>query len=70
MQGVAKQNAAGRRRIYERPDQPTNENMKVDTARLMQQRRKLPGEVGGGVLPKKMGRVVPPASQNPYPIYE
>ena len=25
---------------------------------------------GGGVLPKKMGRGVRPASQNPYPIYE
>ena len=25
---------------------------------------------GGGVLPKKMGRGVRPASQNLYPIYE
>ena len=29
-----------------------------------------PGGGGGGVLPKKMGRGVRPASQNPYPIYE
>ena len=28
------------------------------------------GGVGGEVLPKKMGRGVRPASQNPYPIYE
>ena len=27
-------------------------------------------EGGGGVLPKKMGMGVRPASQNPYPIYE
>ena len=32
------------------------------------QQIKIPG--GGGVLPKKMGRGVRPASQNPYPIYE
>ena len=25
---------------------------------------------GGGVLPKKLGRGVRPASQNPYPIYD
>ena len=25
---------------------------------------------GGGVLPEKLGRVVRPASQNPYPIYD
>ena len=29
---------------------------------------KRPG--GGGVLPKKLGRGVRPASQNPYPIYD
>ena len=25
---------------------------------------------GGGVLPEKLGGGVPPASQNPYPIYD
>ena len=29
-----------------------------------------PGAGGGGVLPKKLGRGVRPASQNPYPIYD
>ena len=28
------------------------------------------GGGGGGVLPEKLGRVVRPASQNPYPIYD
>ena len=29
-----------------------------------------PGGGEGGVLPKKLGRGVRPASQNPYPIYD
>ena len=32
--------------------------------------KKYSGGGGGGVLPKKLGRGVRPASQNPYPIYD
>ena len=32
--------------------------------------QRLPGGGGGGLLPKKLGRGVRPASQNPYPIYD
>ena len=37
---------------------------------LYSQQRHHPRGGGGGVLPKKLGRGVWPASQNPYPIYD